>query len=165
MPLPELLCDEAGRKPFQGREVEMMGEVADEAAQEISRRARVCEDALIGGVVLRLARLPSLFGHRLAWRMELEGRLTPGARAGVGWSRQDGRTESWAEEWWDGTILLGGDRSQGWLVCPPSLRLSPPSLQRHNIAQSQSTRSPVHSVVAVQASMPSRPCQPARPKS
>ena len=50
-------------------------------------------------------------------------------------------------------------------VCPPSLRLSPPSLQRHNIAQSQSTRSPVHSVVAVQASMPSRPCQRARPKS
>lgn len=68
VPLPEVLRDEAGWKPLQSSEVEMMREVADEAAQEICRRARVREDALVGSVVLRLPWMSSLLGHRVAFR-------------------------------------------------------------------------------------------------
>ena len=105
MALAQVLGDEAGRKPFEGREVEAGGDVAGHAAQRVRHGPPLGEEALVGGVVPRSRASLALSGHRPVFLETGRGRrvglLCSGRRLFDGCRRM--AVDGGANEWLDGT--------------------------------------------------------------
>ena len=98
-------CDEAGREPFERREVEVASEFAGEAAQEVGDGTPVGEDLLVGSIVLPFPGPLSRPGHdpRFPWPGRTASRSRGPVFRVLRWSRRNDGAGRRAGEWPDGT--------------------------------------------------------------